>query len=108
VDGTYNSGKKQVLAIVSRYGEDELQEDGHKRSRFCRFVSLDLTSLGCCIVFQLTWRLAISLAFAFLIFFLATKPAKLHFSFKVVGIVSTISSVCVYHELKLEYLLAVY
>ncbi|XP_078164281.1 delta-latroinsectotoxin-Lt1a protein [Carex rostrata] len=74
--------KRQVLTIVSRHGEDEQEED-LRRNLFRRFVSLDPTSSGCCIVFQLAWRLAVSLAFAFLIFFLATKPAKPHFSFKV-------------------------
>jgi hypothetical protein len=102
VDGTYNSGKRQVLTIVSRHGEDELQEDGLRRSLFWRFASVDPTSSGCCIVFQLAWRLAISLAFAFLIFFLATKPAKPHFSFKVVFICIECAFVfvCVHHELK--------
>lgn len=74
--------KRQVLTIVSRHGEDEQEED-LRRNLFWRFVSLDPTSSGCCVVFQLAWRLAVSLAFAFLIFFLATKPAKPHFSFKV-------------------------
>ncbi|KAJ4767386.1 hypothetical protein LUZ62_077761 [Rhynchospora pubera] len=82
-DGTYKSRKRQVLTIVSRHGEEEEEADGLKRSLFWRFVSLDPTSTGCCIVFQLAWRLAVSLAFAFLIFFLATRPANPHFSFEV-------------------------
>ncbi|KAJ3670031.1 hypothetical protein LUZ60_010355 [Juncus effusus] len=90
-NGTFKSGtKRQVLRIVRNHGEDaeedqeEEEEHSHSMSsRFWRFVSIDPKSSMCSIMFQLTWRLAISIAIAMLVFFLATKPPTPHFSLKV-------------------------
>ncbi|WOL17611.1 hypothetical protein Cni_G26404 [Canna indica] len=80
-------GERQRLRIVGVNDREE-GEDGAagRRSGAWRFVSLDPSSSCCCVAFQVTWRLLVSLGFAFLVFFLATKPPQPHVSFKVAGI----------------------
>lgn len=74
-------GERQRLRIV---GVNDGEEDGEgTRSGMWRFVSLDPSSSCCCVAFQVTWRLMFSVGFAFLVFFLATKPPQPNVSFKV-------------------------
>ncbi|CAL9051003.1 uncharacterized protein LOC103981392 [Musa acuminata AAA Group] len=77
-------GERQRLRIV---GVNDGEEDGEgTRSGMWRFVSLDPSSSCCCVAFQVTWRLMFSVGFAFLVFFLATKPPQPNVSFKITSV----------------------
>ncbi|XP_015690665.2 uncharacterized protein LOC102704966 [Oryza brachyantha] len=81
---------RQVLRLLSgRSGrgvdDDDEEVDGEvgRRSGAWRYVKLDPDAPCCCIVLQVAWRVAVSVAFALLVFFVATKPRDPAVSFKV-------------------------
>uniref|UniRef100_A0A0E0KAJ7 Late embryogenesis abundant protein LEA-2 subgroup domain-containing protein n=1 Tax=Oryza punctata TaxID=4537 RepID=A0A0E0KAJ7_ORYPU len=81
---------RQVLRVLSGRsgggggGVDDEDEDGEgARSGAWRYVKLDPDAPCCCIVFQVAWRVAVSVAFALLVFFVATKPRDPGITFKV-------------------------
>ncbi|KAJ8486510.1 hypothetical protein OPV22_018995 [Ensete ventricosum] len=73
--------ERQRLRIV---GVNDGEEG--RRSGVWRFVSLDPSSSCCCVAFQVTWRLMFSVGFAFLVFFLATKPPQPNVSLKMTAV----------------------
>ncbi|KAG6468612.1 uncharacterized protein LOC122034739 [Zingiber officinale] len=79
---------RQRLRIVGVNDDDadEGTEGGRNSSGLWRFLSLDPSSSCCCLGFQVAWRLALSLAFSFLVFFLATKPPQPNVSLEIATI----------------------
>ncbi|KAL5218615.1 hypothetical protein ABZP36_019299 [Zizania latifolia] len=74
---------RQVLRVLSgRSGDDDADGEGW-RSGAWRYVKLDPDAPCCCVAFQVAWRVAVSVAFALLVFFVATKPRDPGVSFKV-------------------------
>ncbi|KAF0915815.1 hypothetical protein E2562_039052 [Oryza meyeriana var. granulata] len=88
-------GRRVLRVLSGRSGngdgdgddDDDDDADGEggrrRRSGAWRYVKLDLDAPCCCIVFQVAWRVAVSVAFALLVFFVATKPRDPGVSFKV-------------------------
>uniref|UniRef100_A0A0D9Z3Z3 Late embryogenesis abundant protein LEA-2 subgroup domain-containing protein n=1 Tax=Oryza glumipatula TaxID=40148 RepID=A0A0D9Z3Z3_9ORYZ len=76
---------RQVLSGRSGGAVDDEEEDDGEgaRSGAWRYVKLDPDAPCCCIVFQVAWRVAVSVAFALLVFFVATKPRDPGVTFKV-------------------------
>ncbi|XP_073008013.1 uncharacterized protein [Typha latifolia] len=81
-DSRSKGGSHQVLRIVTGQEGDD-SESGGRRSGLWKFLSLDPSSSCCCIMFQVIWRLVMSVGCAFLVFFLATKPPTPKISFKI-------------------------
>lgn len=71
------AGRQRLRIVGVNDDEDNDGNEGRRSSSgLWRFLSLDPSSSCCCLGFQVAWRLALSLAFAFLVFFLATKPPQ--------------------------------
>lgn len=79
--GAVSGRGRQVLS--GRSGDDDDADGVDRRSGAWRYVKLDPEDPCCCIAFQVAWRVVVSVAFALLIFFVATKPRHPGVSFKV-------------------------
>uniref|UniRef100_A0A0D9VR97 Late embryogenesis abundant protein LEA-2 subgroup domain-containing protein n=1 Tax=Leersia perrieri TaxID=77586 RepID=A0A0D9VR97_9ORYZ len=80
-------GRQALRVLSGRSGgegdDDDDGEGGRRRSGAWRYVKLDPDAPCCCIVFHVAWRVAVSVAFALLVFFVATKPRDPTVTFKI-------------------------